>query len=1016
MFRLKTVSLARSIGTSIRRHTTAAPKPSSSRAISDYEIGQNIHGYILKRVEDIPELLAKAYFLVHQKTQAQHLHVWKEDTNNLVSVAFRTTPDNDTGVPHVLEHLVTMGSENFQCREIFMKMLSRSLATFMNAFTGPDYTCYPFSSTNEKDIENLSRVYLDFAFNPTLKEIDFKQEAWRLENENINDEKSPLKLTGVVLNEMKGVYSNTQSLYFRSILKSLFPDNVYRYDFGGDPLCIPKLTHDGMKQFYAKYYHPSNSRFFTYGNIPFEKHLNLINSLILSKYEHDPSVVKLSEVQTHNRWTSPVTKAIECRPDPLSPFPDKQTTAAVCFMLTNITDTYESFVLSFISSLLTSGQNAEFYTSLIESDIGMDFSPGTGFWDFIKQSVFTVGLQGIHEKDVSKVQNIILDTLKKVADEGFPQERIDALLHSIELALRHQSSNFGLQLLHILQAPWNHGGDPIELLQINERLDRFQSDLKSDPKFLQKKVKQYFLENTHNLCLIMKASDGYVERKSREEKELLMEKTKDLTVSDREQIFKLGQVLREYVDRESDTSCLPCIDVDTDISRKMSKTNLVHHELGKISVQVSPQPTNKVIYFRALMPFPERTVPTELKPYWSIFSSIITKLGAGSRNSKEMDQEISMKTGGLGARSHLRESLTNLDDYNTSLFIHSHSLERNFEPMMNLWLDILNSLRYDEEEHISQLIKMMASDESASLSQSGHSYAMLRAASSLKSSSAFREMNGGLSHVIFLKKLAETNDISSLRQKLIELSKFVFTNNDMKLAINAEPSIMNDSLNHLESFVQKLPNGESSSQSKGSIFSPIDSSSKDHFVFPFNANYVAKSVLCVPMNHPDHPKLRVLTSLLVTKYIRNEIREKGGAYGGGVSINAGGIMSFYSYRDPNVQRTVDVFNSSLDWFLKNDTINKQDLKEAKLSVFQSLDKPIAPGNQGTRQFLDNVSDENFHEYRLKILDTTLEDLSAVAQTYLGTNIPQKVVSIGPDNDSLKSSDGWNKIENLDLLK
>lgn len=728
-------------------------------------------------------------------------------------------------------------------------------------------------------------------------------------------------------------------------------------------------------------------------------------------------MLKSSEVHPHNRWSSPVTKAIECRPDPLSPFPDKQTTAAVCFMLTNITDTYESFVLSFISSLLTSGQNAEFYISLIESDIGMDFSPGTGFWDFIKQSVFTVGLQGIHEQDVSKVQNVVSDTLRKVADQGFPQERIDALLHSIELALRHQSSNFGLQLLHMLQAPWNHGGDPIELLQINERLDRFRNDLKNDPKFLQKKVKQYFLENTHNLCLVMKASDSYAEKKNREEKELLIEKTKNLTVSDREQIFKLGQELREYVDRGSDASCLPCIDVDTDISRKMSKTNLIHDELNGISIQMSPQPTNKVIYFRGLMPFPERTVPSELKSYWSIFSNIITRLGAGSRNSKEMDQEINMRTGGLGARSHLRESLTDLDDYNTSLYIHSHSLERNFEPMMNIWLNFLNSLRYDEEEHISQLIKMMASDESASLSQSGHSYAMLRAASSLKSSSAFREMNGGLSHIIFLKKLAEKNDISDLKQNLIELSKFVFTRNNMKLAINAEPSIMNDTLSHLESFVQKLPNGQSpSSGSKVPNFSPIDNSSKDHFIFPFNANYVAKSVLCVPMNHPDHPKLRVLTALLVTKYIRNEIREKGGAYGGGVSINSGGIMSFYSYRDPNVQKTVDVFNESLNWFLNNGAISMQDLKEAKLSVFQALDKPIAPGNQGARQFLDNVSDENFHEYRLKILDTTIDDLFVVAKTYLGTNVPQKIVSIGPDNDSLKSSDGWNKIENLDLLK
>nr|AYV89113.1 presequence protease, mitochondrial isoform X1 [Tetranychus truncatus] len=817
---------------------------------------------------------------------------------------------------------------------------------------------------------------------------------------------------------MKGVHSNNSTVYYLAVLRAVLPDTVYQYHFGGDPLDIPRLSHEEMKKFYYKFYHPSNARFFTYGDLPLENHLKLIDEMILSKLDHNPQVKMISKVLDQKAWESPKEIVTKCRPDPMAPFPDKQTAASLCYLLCDIDNIYESFVLSIIGKLLTTGQNAPFYESLIRSNLGMDYAAGTEFWDFTKQTFFSVGLQGIHANDCQKVKEIILKTFEKVAEEGFPQERIDALLHSIELSLKHQPGGFGLHLLMAIQGTWNHDGDPIGVLRINDNIERFKKELSENPNFLKEKVRKYFIENTHNLYFIMTASEDYLTEYTAKENALLSEKTDNLTPEEKEKIYQQGIELRDYVDNNMDASCLPCLDVNGDISRKMVTTNLNHSQISSIPVQISPQPTNTVVYFRSFIHLAESDLPKDLKPYWPIFCELITKLGAGSRDHKQMDQEIKMRTGGLVARSHLRENIANLDEYQTGVLFYSHCLERNLEFMLNLWSDIMNHLRYDEDEHLSQIIKMMASEGTENLAHGGHSFAMIRAASTLKSSGAFRETCSGLSHIVFLKKLAEKNDINDLREKLITLGKLVFRKESMKIAINAEPSTIDNSLTHFEHFLNQLPSGGSPGINKPgeSIKYPIEKDfKKEHFVFPFNTNFVAKSILTVPYDHPDHAKLRIMAALLTSKYVREEIREKGGAYGAGASINQGGILSYYSYRDPNVVRTVKVFDESLAWINSSDSFNQQSLDEAKLSVFQSVDKPITPGSQGTRQFLDGISDEVFHKYRLRLLDVTLDDVKKVAHQYLGAEVPHRYAVVGPKNDELSEDNGWKVIIDSDSI-
>ncbi|XP_060592348.1 presequence protease, mitochondrial-like, partial [Ruditapes philippinarum] len=476
--------------------------------------GTKLHGYTVKKVENVPELFLTTVALNHDLTGAEHLHVARDDTNNVFSVAFRTTPMDSTGVPHILEHTVLCGSKKFPVRDPFFKMLNRSLATFMNALTASDWTMYPFSSQNRQDYNNLLSIYLDAVFYPQLRELDFNQEGWRLEHENIQDKDSPINFKGVVYNEMKGVFSSQQNIFAETVQNKLLPSHTYGVISGGDPDYIPDLTWDHLKNFHKTHYHPSNSRFFTYGNFPLEDHLQYINNNYLS---HFKKIETDTSVPLEPRWSSPREETITCQPDTMAPDPNKQTTVAVNFLLSDITDVEEGTTLNIISNLLTDGETSPFYQALLEANIGSDYAPVVGYNGYTKESSFSVGLQGIHKDDVEKVKQIISDTIDKVIQEGFEQSRIDALLHRIELSTKHQTSNFGLGIVMSVTSMWNHDGDVSEMLRVNNQMKLFKEKLRNDPQYIQNKVKQYFKDNSHRLTVVMSPDEEYDEKRKTKE-------------------------------------------------------------------------------------------------------------------------------------------------------------------------------------------------------------------------------------------------------------------------------------------------------------------------------------------------------------------------------------------------------------------------------------------------------------------------------------------------------------------
>uniref|UniRef100_A0A8C7L895 Pitrilysin metalloproteinase 1 n=1 Tax=Oncorhynchus kisutch TaxID=8019 RepID=A0A8C7L895_ONCKI len=923
--------------------------PATERALQ-YQAGQKIHGFTVKEVVDVPDLFLTAVKLTHDNTGAQYLHAARDDKNNLFSVQLRTTPMDNTGVPHILEHTVLCGSEKYPCRDPFFKMLNRSLSTFMNAFTASDFTMYPFSTQNGKDFQNLLSVYLDAVFFPCLGELDFRQEGWRLENENPTDPSSPLVFKGVVFNEMKGAFSDNEQVYAQHLQNKLYPDHTYGVVSGGEPLAIPDLSWEQLKHFHATHYHPSNARFFTYGDLPLEQHLKQIHEEALSKFERtEPDTAVPNQVH----WDRPREDHVTCSPDVMAPDAAKQNTLCMSYLL---------------------------------------------------------------------------------GDNGFEEERIEALLHKIEIQMKHQSTSFGLSLASYIASCWNHDGDPVHLLKICDSVTQFRQALKDNPRFLQEKVVHYFKDNTHRLTLSMSPDEAYLEKQVKAEEEKLQKKIQALSESDKKDIYEKGLELLSIQSQTQDASCLPALNV-SDIEPTIAVTHVEMGTAGGVPVQYCEQPTNGMVYFRAMCSL--NSLPEDLKLYVPLFCSVITKMGCGGLDYRQQDQQMELKTGGMSISTSVNPDYSNMDMYEQGVLLSSSCLERNLPDMFHLWSDIFNSPHFDDEERLRVLVMMSAQELANGISNSGHMYAMTRAARNLTPTGELQETFGGMEQVKFMKRVAEMPDLTQVLRTLPRIKRHILNPLNMRCAVNATPQKMSNAAGQLDNLMCNVssnkkdrkprpldplaPPGSGPSRKLVAVlcliiptqepnFKPCQM--KTFFTMPFPINFVSECIRTVPFTHEDCASLNILARMMTSKYLHGEIREKGGAYGGGARMG-GGLFTFYSYRDPNTVQTLSAFRKGVDWAISGQ-FTQQDINEAKLSVFSAVDSPVAPSDKGMGRFLSGITDELKQAHRERLFAVTDKNINghlifwiSVLHRYLG--IGQRtcgVAILGPENDIIKKDPSW----------
>ncbi|KAJ8707286.1 hypothetical protein PYW08_011420 [Mythimna loreyi] len=970
--------------------------------------GKSVHGFLINTVEPIKEYNMTAYHLVHEKTKTEYLHLERDDSNNVFSVGFRTTPLDSMGTPHILEHTVLCGSEKYPVRDPFFKMLNRSLATFMNALTGPDYTFYPFSSQNETDYRNLQKVYLDAVFKPNLTRLDFLQEGWRLEHTNLEDKSSDITFKGVVYNEMKGAFSETASLFGQKFINTILPKGTYGFVSGGDPLVIPQLTHEHLKNFHSTYYHPSNARIYSYGNFPLEANLKFVNETYLSKYEFlDP---KHSIVNSQPRWTEPQRKEIKCRVDQYGvPF-EKQNQIAIGYAMADITSTYETFMMMALSELMVIGPNSAFYKSLIERNISGGYNSLTGYDNQIRDTLFVVGLKDVEKSKFELVESIVEQTLQDIYVNGFEKDHIQSVLHGFELSIKHQSPKFGLNLLFNIMPLWNHNGPIISALKVNDLLGQLKTNL-MEPKYVKNVIEKYFILNKHKLIMTMVPDHKFDDTFNEQEATLLKFKLNNLSDAQKEKIYNEGIELSKTQKKVENLDILPCLKLE-DVTLTKTAPPLKHMVSDIIPLQMCEANTNGVTYFKGVVG--TESLKDQERQLLPFFEYVINKFDTKNYNYRDFDKYVSRSTSGLGFLSHITEHIDQPGQYEQGILISSHCLDENLPKMMDIWSEIFKKPNFSNSERMKMLLTNYCSALSNGIVDSGHTYAMQAARALITAVDECKENLMGLQHIMNMQEIQKNKKIEDVQKIVDSIGSKILKGNNLRTAFhhcNTNTQVQQN----VDKFCKELCKDIVHKEENRINWTDAKNITKDnrgvHIVMNIPVNFCAKALPTVPYTDPDYAKLRVLTRFLTSKYLHPVVREQNGAYGGGALLTLDGVFNYYSYRDPNSTVTLNVFDETADWMAANTKlVDDQNLFEAKLSILQQMDQPVAEYMKGIDLFLYGLSYDIWKTQRERVLAVKKEDLVEVCMKYLkGDKFSGRCV-IGEGSGDMKAGkESWETI-------
>ncbi|PNS17775.1 Mitochondrial presequence protease [Sphaceloma murrayae] len=986
--------------------------------------GDQIHGFSLRRTKHVPELKLTALEFKHDKTGAEYLHIARDDQNNVFSIGFKTNPPDATGVPHILEHTTLCGSERYPVRDPFFKMLPRSLSNFMNAFTSSDHTTYPFATTNAQDFKNLMSVYLDSTLRPLLKEHDYTQEGWRLGPENpMSTEPDAEKIVfkGVVYNEMKGQMSDAGYLYYIRFYEHLFPAIN---NSGGDPQKMTDLTYGQLKKFHAEHYHPSNAKILTYGDMPLHSHLEAISQQLDGFVAIKPDI----DIKTPRSLVGgPHQVTLKGPVDPLSPL-EGQYKTSVSWLMGETSDVVENFSLSLVASLLMDGYGSPLYQNLIEAGLGTDYSPNSGYDGGSKRAIFSVGLNGVKKENVPKVKEAIFKTLRETQQKGFEKQKVDGMLHQLELGLKHKTANFGMSIMSRLYPSWFNGVDVFDALAWQQTVDAFKTQY-AKAGYLEGLLDKYLLTNDIML-FTMEPSEAYSQELVKEEASRLESKVSEAftELGGKEKATEhLRQRELELVAQQSaeqDLASLPMVNVE-DIARRKEAPPVARRTTASIQTQWREAATNGLTYFRGISVIQD--LPEELRPFVPLFCDALMRIGTREKSMEEIEDLIKLKTGGISFGYHSCSAPGDPTKCEEGISLSGYAFDQNIPAMYDLLHLLIQETDFDSPKAhrmITELIQSSASGAVDGIAEAGHAFARRFAEASLTAHGRLIEQTSGVTQIANISSLAnhprlETEVASELLRALKAIQSVLIGNQSaMRIALTCGPEAVSSNTTSLEKFL-----GSTFAASSPTTFAPglklplrdwrssITTNTKTLFPLPYQVSYSATSLPTVPYTSSDSAPLAILSQLLTHKHLHREIREKGGAYGGGAYNKAlDGVFGFYSYRDPNPANTMKVISEAGKWAVERNWTDT-DMQEAKLSIFQGVDAPRSVSDEGMTEFLTGVTGKMEQERREKLLDVTKEEVRNVAEKYLLHGIEKgRVAVLGEKKDFMT---GW-KVEDLGM--
>jgi Zn-dependent M16 (insulinase) family peptidase len=952
-----------------------------------------IHGFEFVKEQFINELNTHARLFRHVKTGARLLSMENQDENKVFGINFRTPPTDSTGVPHIMEHAVLCGSRRYPVKEPFVELLKGSLKTFLNAFTFPDKTGYPIASQNLKDFYNLVEVYLDAVFYPLITPYTLQQEGWHYELDSLD---GPLTFKGVVFNEMKGAYSDPDSLLGKLVQESLFPDNVYGLDSGGDPVHIPDLTYEAFTNFHRTYYHPSNSYIYFYGDDNPEERLRYMDTWLrdFEPLQVESSIALQPRFPQPKKLEFPYEVSAEEGEEGL-----KKAMLTVNWMLDETRDPQLSLALGILGHILVGTPASPLRKALIDSGLGEDLAGG-GMSEDTRQVTFSTGLKGIALEDADKVESLVLETLKGLAAEGIDPDMTAASVNTIEFNLRE--NNFGsfprgLMLMLVAMSNWLHEGDPIQSLAFDAPLSAIKAQLTPENRYFEHLIQEYFIHNPHRVTVLLKPDAELGRQKEEEENSRLSRVRQGLSPADLQAILDNTAELKHRQvapDSPAALATIPGLQL-ADLDKEIRTIPVEAGEVAGSQVLFHDLFTNGILYLD--LAFDLHTLPQVYLHYMNLFGRALLEMGTEKEDYVKLSQHIGRSTGGINASTFA--SMVRGGAKSAALFVlrGKATLDKTAELLVILQ-DVLLTARLDNQERFRQLVLEEKSSQEAGLIPMGHSVTNLRLRALFNEADWANEQIDGPSYLFFLRKLAERvetdwqgvlADLEAMRQALVNRSSLV-----CNVTVDAlgwqrfQPD--------LGAFLDKLPAAKVVRQA----WQPAGGSPFEGLSIPAQVNYVGKGADLFQLGYTLHGSVQVIMNFLRTTWLWERVRVQGGAYGGMARFDIrSGVFTFLSYRDPNLLKTIENYDGTAKYLqeVNQERLSQPELVKSIIGAIGELDAYLLPDAKGFTslvRFLVGETDRLRQQYRDQLLRTTLADFQAFGTVLEKVNQAGKVVVVG----------------------
>ncbi|MCR4599418.1 MAG: insulinase family protein [Acetatifactor sp.] len=962
---------------------------------------------LLKEQEiEIGSFKTKALILKHKKTGARIALLENDDENKVFYVGFRTPPMDSTGVAHILEHSVLCGSEKYPLKDPFVELVKGSLNTFLNAMTYPDKTVYPVASCNDQDFQNLIDVYLDAVFHPNIykKKAIFLQEGWHYEM----DDDGKLTYNGVVYNEMKGAFSDADEILFREMQTALYPDTSYGVESGGDPKNIPDLTYEDFLAFHSKFYHPSNSYIYLYGNMDMAEKLNYIDREYLSKYDQ---IEVDSEIKLQKAFDEP-RRIVKDYPVDEDEDLEEKSYLSVNYSVGDNLDPAQVLAFQILDRVLCNINGAPLKTALFDAGIGSDVY--SMYDNGIKQPSFSIVAKDASAEREEEFLKIVRTTLEKVVKDGLDKRALKAALNIYEFKyLEADYGRFPKGLMYGLQLldTWLHDDlKPFVHIDANHAFAFLREQVETH--YFEDLIQKYLLDNNHKAILIMNPKAGLLEENEKALADKLAKIRSEMNDADIAKIKDDTAALKAFQDREDteeELLLLPMLKRE-DLGKKAAQianeirnvngTEFIFHDIF----------TNGVGYLS--IGFDLMNIPEEYFPYVGILRMMLFDVSTENYTYGDLTNEIDLYAGGMNAQTSVTNKYRNPEDCRCFFLINTKYTYNNLSKVLELIREVIFTSKYDDEKRLLEILREYKVGTQQSMISAGHSLAATRALSYDNIGTAYLDVLSKLSLYRLASDIEEHFDAkkAELTEKLMTLAKMVFRPENLRFDFTGA----REELPALEAGLDALKAQLFTCDVQKGSFVPKLEKKNEGFMEPSQVNYVCRAGNYRKKGLPYDGSLRALKVMMGYEYLWMNVRVRGGAYGCMCGFATTGESYFVSYRDPNIGKTVETYQGAAE-FIRNFQADERTMTKYVIGAIGELDTPMTPSAKGSfskEAYLSGVTQEDLQKERDELLATTPEKIRKLAD-YVDAFMADDLFVVAGNSGKIKENEKmFGTIENL----